>query len=77
MMECFAEATRIFEADGQGSGAANEDIPAASEGEQHHVVELKITGYNFYSLSIFHPECAAAAWRQIDSYDKCIDRYFL
>jgi hypothetical protein len=23
--------------------------------------ELEITGYNFYTLSLLHPECAAAA----------------
>ena len=55
MMECFAEAMRIFEPI-RASSNKNMDGGNGSEME-----ELKITGYNFYSLSILHPECAAAA----------------
>ena len=56
MMECFAEATRIFEASSLPSASSDVvDRDEVNDGE------LKITGYNFYSLSILHPECAAAA----------------
>mmetsp|Transcript_28949 Transcript_28949/g.61157 ORF Transcript_28949/g.61157 Transcript_28949/m.61157 type:complete len:793 (-) Transcript_28949:78-2456(-) len=55
MMECFAEATRIFEA---LSSSPSETV---SDNDEDVSEELKITGYNFYSISIFHPECAAAA----------------
>mmetsp|Transcript_4094 Transcript_4094/g.9192 ORF Transcript_4094/g.9192 Transcript_4094/m.9192 type:complete len:837 (-) Transcript_4094:109-2619(-) len=57
MMECLAEATRIFERLGSSTEA---DAGSDANGEEMNE-ELKITGYNFYSLSIFHPECAAAA----------------
>lgn len=61
MMKCFAEATRIFESL-PGSPSTDPDSANGSgvDGEESHG-ELKITGYNFYSLSVFHPECAAAA----------------
>ncbi|KAL7549730.1 hypothetical protein ACHAWF_012996 [Thalassiosira exigua] len=56
MMICFSEATRIFEA----AGLSVADETGRADGEETSG-ELKITGYNFYSLSKFHPECAGAA----------------
>ncbi|KAL7472161.1 hypothetical protein ACHAXS_012493 [Conticribra weissflogii] len=47
MMIFFAEASRIFQS-----------LPSSDE---QSGAELEITGYNFYGLSIAHPECAAAA----------------
>jgi hypothetical protein len=46
MMECFTEATRIYELCGETENANG---------------DLEISGYNFYCLSITNPECAAAA----------------
>ena len=59
MMECFAEATRIFE--GLGSASSSSNAGSVADGDEEMSEELKITGYNFYSLSMFHPKCAAAA----------------
>ena len=63
MMKCFAEATRIFDAlnheHEQDTSTPRSDI--GIDVDENANTELNIIGYNFYSLSIKHPESAAAA----------------